>query len=309
MVNQRWFDVPVIGEMPPDQTAAMLREVGEDEIAEALEEEIREQASQTFFPGRSQKKLSPQPWQHTGHAFGYLPPAQVGSPSSLSIQSVEDIQPEPTLKQARLKITLDRLRVLSYPGGGMHQVLVHFSAQNQIPENTEDLHFNATYRVQEGEHAGIRGYPIFLGLNVGNDGIRLKVRTVNVQNEQDEALLKILRGNVFKSGLQLLKTAQPALAPLSDLAFGLTEMILTRNKNIAIQDVDLGLDFSTLRMRPHLAEGSYLAVQMPESEEPAWDWGSWVYQPASGLVVKRENDQQPLPYNYLVFSISRYEGS
>jgi hypothetical protein len=99
-----------------------------------------------------------------------------------------------------------------------------------------------------------------VGLHVGNEGIRLKVRTINVSNDQDEAVLNILESDVFKNGLQLIKTAQPALVPLSALAHGLTRMILTRNRNISVQDIDLGLDFSTILMRPHLAEGSYLAV-------------------------------------------------
>jgi hypothetical protein len=32
-------------------------------------------------------------------------------------------------------------------------------------------------------------------------------------------------------------------------------------------------------------------------------------RPTSGLVVKRDDHQQTIPYNYLIFSISRYEGS
>jgi hypothetical protein len=303
-----WFDdVPVIGELSPEQAIAILREVGEDEIAEALKA-TQEEASHTFSSGRQWRKRPDALWNHTAHAFGYLPPTRTGSTSML-IQSAEDIPAEPTLKQARIKITLDRLRAASYPGKGTHHVLVHFFAQNQVLEKREDLHFSATYRVREGEHAALRGYPIFVGLNVGNEGIRLRARTINVKNGQDEAVLNILDSDVFKNGLQLIKTAQPALVPLSELACGLTRMILTRNTNISVQDIDLGLDFSSLRTRPHLAEGSYLAVQMPESLEPVWDWGEWVYHPASGLIVKRDNHQQAIPYNYLVFSISRYRNS
>lgn len=304
MGDQIWFDdVPVIGELPPKEAAAILRHVGENEIAEALEA-TREEASHTF----GWRERPDEIWGHTAHAFGYLPPAQAGS-TSVSIQSAEDIPAEPALKQARVKITLDRLRVASYPGKGMHHVLVHFFAQNQVPGKIEDLHFSATYRVREGEHAAIRGYPIFVGLNVGNEGIRLRVRTINVKNDQDEAVLSILESDVFKNGLHLITTAQPALIPLSALAQGLTRMILTRHENISVQDIDLGLDFSTIRMRPHLAEGSYLAVQIPESLEPVWNWEEWVYHPTSGLVVKRDDPRQTILYNYLVFSISRYEDS
>src|SRR5258707_2720090 len=127
MGDQVWFDdVPVIGELPPLEAAAILRQVGENEVAEALEA-TREEASRSFgWSGRPDAL-----WNHTAHAFGYLAPAQAGSTSVL-IQSAEDIPAESALKQARVKITLDRLRVASYPGQGMHHVLVHFFAQNQV---------------------------------------------------------------------------------------------------------------------------------------------------------------------------------
>ncbi len=55
------------------------------------------------------------------------------------------MQADPTLKNARIKIALNRLRVAAYPGGGMHRVLLHFFAQNQVPGKTENLHFWKTH--------------------------------------------------------------------------------------------------------------------------------------------------------------------
>lgn len=308
MADLTWFDdVPVIGELPSEEAAAILYEVGENEVAEALEGDSGTSAH-TFGPGKYKHWWTPPDklWLHTAHTFGYLPPGPPGS-NLFSIQPVDTIQAEPALKRTRVKITLDRLRVAEYPGRGTHRVLLHFFAQNQVSEKKEDLHFNATYRVRQGEHAALRGYPIFVGMNVGNEGIRLRCRTINVKNDQDEAILNILESDTFKNGLQLITTVQPAITPLSELALGLAKTIATRHRNISVQDFDLGLDFSNIPMRAHLAEGSYLAVQMPESLQPVWDWDKWVYRPASGLVVKRDNYQHIMPYNYLVFSISRYE--
>lgn len=303
-----WFDdVPVIGELPPLEAAARLRQVGEEEVAEVLEA-IQETPSHAFGPDKQWWELPDKSWLHTAHAYGYLPPTLAGN-TYMVIQSAENIPAEPALKNTRVKITLDRLRAASYPGKGMHHILVHFYAQNQIPEKTEELHFSTTYRVREKEHAALRGYPVFVGLQVGNEGIRLRVRTINVKNDQDEALLSLLESDVFKNGLHLITMVQPALVPLSELAHGLTRMLLTRRENISVQDIDLGLDFSTLLTRPHLAVGSYLAVQVPESLAPIWDWEEWVYHTTSGLVVKRDDHHQTIPYNYLVFSISRYDGS
>ena len=93
----------------------------------------------------------------------------------------------------------------------------------------------------------------------------MQCATVNVLNEGDEALLGFLEGDAFQGGLQLLTTAQPALAPFAALTVGLTETIAKRNRNVAVQAVDLGLDFSQIAVRPKLAEGSYIAVQIPET--------------------------------------------
>lgn len=161
--------------------------------------------------------------------------------------------------------------------------------------------------MREGEESAIIGYPIFVGLNVGSEGVVFRCLTVNVKNEDDEALLGFLESDVFKTGLGLATTAQPAIAPLSGMAVALTKSIAGRYKNVPVQDFYMGLDFTEIAFRARLAEGSYLAVQIPEAFERIWDWDEWVYRPKSGQVVSRDDEAQLIPYNYLVFSVSRYE--
>src|SRR5205085_8912336 len=180
----------------------------------------------------------------------------------LPISHVGNIPSDTRLKHARIKITLNRLRVAAYPGGGMHRVLLHFFAQNQVPGKTENVHFNSTYRVWEGDSAGVQGYPIFVGLHVGSEGMAFKCRTINIQNDQDEAVLDFLESDVFKAGLKLVNTAQPVIAPFSEMALGLARTIAKRHRNVSVQDFDLGLDFNTIPTGARLAEGAYLAVQI-----------------------------------------------
>jgi hypothetical protein len=284
--------------------------MGDEEAATALEA-AKVAATRGAGTSRGAKSWWPfgdKPWQHTAHAFGYLAPAPSGS-ASLPIQHAGNIAADPTLKNSRIKITLDSLRVADYPGRGTHRVLLDFYAQNHRAGNVEHLHFNATYRVRENEHAAILGYPLFVGLNVGSDSVALKCFTVNVQNEADEAFLRILDSNVFRVGLQLTSAAQPVVSLFSELAFGLTRSIASRHKNVPVQDLHLGLDFSSIPTRARLAEGAYVAVQIPESLQAGWDWREWIYNPNSGRVSNRNDTNQLLPYNYLVFSVSRYEGA
>lgn len=298
----QWFEEPVLGKLRPAQAAEKLREVGEIKAAAALETA----AETKTFGVRGIWPFQDKPWQHTAHAFGYLAPAPPGS-DTLPIKHAGNIQADLSLKKSRVKITLDCLRVAAYPGGGTHRILFDFYAQNQVPGNVEHLHFNATYRVLEGERAAILCYPIFVGLNVGTEGVAFKCYTINVKNDDDEALLGFLESDVFKTGLRLVSTAQPAIAPLSGMAVALTKSVASKHKNVPVQDFYLGLDFTNIATGARLATGSYLVVQIPESLRSVWDWNDWVYQPTSGQIVNKDDPKKLIPYNYLVFSVSRYE--
>ena len=254
MNSSTWFDdLPVLGKLPPEDVAAKLRELGEDEAATAMEAaQMEETRGATFGPGGRRRRSRDKASLHTAHAFGYLELIPPGSNEPFPIQHAGNIAPDTTLKESRIRITLDRLRVADYPGKGVHHVLFDFYAQNQVPGNPEHLHFNATHRVREGEHAGIIGYPIFVGLNVGTEGVSFKCFTVNVKNDDDEAFLGFLDSDVFKAGLKLATTFQPPIAPFSHMAVGLTRNIAGRNKNVPVQDFYMGLDFSTVGRRARL---------------------------------------------------------
>ncbi len=303
-----WFDdLPVLGRLPPAQAAAKLRAAGDVTAAAALEQPPS--GAKAFAPGRETWwPFQDKPWQHTAHAFGHLAPAGPGD-TPQPIHHAGNIAADPTLKNSRVKITLDRLRVAEYPGSGTHRILFDFYAQNQVPGNVEHLHFNATYRAREGEQVGLLGFPIFVGLNVGTEGLAFKCFTVNVRNDEDEAFLGFLESDVFKSGLKLAATFQPAIAPFSAMALGLTRSIASRNRNVPVQDFYMGLDFSSVGTRARLAEGSYVAVQIPEKLQTVWDWSEWVYQPNQGQIVNRDDRTKLVPYNYIVFSVSRYDGA
>jgi hypothetical protein len=307
-----WFDdMPVVGKLPPEEAVVKLREIGEVEAAEMLEMAEEESAPTFGMPGiKGWGPFQEKPWQYTAHTFGYLAAGQPGRDAlePLPISPIGGVKVDSSLQHARLKITLDRLRVAAYPGGGTHHILVHCCVQNQTHGRSVPVHFNATYRVREGQQAAIRGFPIFVGVNVGSEGLIFKCRTINVKNEQDEAFLSFLESDAFKSGLQLITAAQPVIAPFSEMALGLAKMVASRNRNVSVQDFELGLDFSSMPMGARLAEGAYLAVQIPESQQTVWKWSEWVYDPASGQVVNKAMPGQLIPYNYLVFSVSRYEG-
>jgi len=299
------FNIPVAGKMDPEALIKVLAEIGE-EVEPAGAADGKELIGRKDF---ALNLFAKRAWMHTAHTFGYLAPTGPVNGQTQSISHAGDITADPTLKNTRIKITLDRLRVADYPGRGKHSILFDFYAENQLENAREPLHFSNTYSAMEGEQAALIGYPIFIGLNVGKDGISFRCFTVNVKNDSDEQFLKFLDSDEFKAGLQLTEKLQPAIAPLSKMALGISQAIAKRNRNIPVQNFNMGLDFSNIATRARLREGSYIAVQIPESISVIWDWDEWVFNPKNGQIVNRDDMTQLVPYNYIVFSISRYEGA
>jgi hypothetical protein len=294
-------DIPVIGSLPLDEMTSKLREMEDVETAADLEEARNVWSSERGVLGSAEEgnewwRFWDRPWSHTGYTLGHL--ALPNSNDELQpIQHASATAPDDTLKNTRIKITLDTFYVASYPGlGGTHRILLKFYTRNQVQGKSEHLHFNIFCNAREGDHASVQGIPIFLGLKVGAQGIVLGVYTVNVQDSGDEKLLGFLKSDLFKDGLKLLNAVQPATALLSSAMQHLTTYVAGRWKNAKVQELELGLDFSKVPTHYRLKEGSYIAVQMRESDQESWMWDEWIYERKNGLVVSKANTKRRIPY-------------
>jgi hypothetical protein len=239
------------------------------------------------------------PWRHTAHGIGFIP---AGGAGTVTMRHVGEVEPDPSLKDTRLRITLDSLHVADYPGGGIHRVLFNFFVQNRTASGVEDVNFNATYRIREGESAAVVNFPIFIGVAPAETGLVIRCYTVNVKNDNDELFLDLLESDTLRQGLTLAATAQPALGALSSLGVGMAKSIATRRRNVPVQDVQLGLDFGGPVTGARLASGSYVAVQMPAAFQRAWRWSDWTYDTASGQIRNATGDLMPL--NYFILGVS-----
>jgi hypothetical protein len=291
---------PAIGNLTAYDASYKLEALGYSDIAKTVRLDEGKMFSLVNWPGTN----NPKPWQFGSHAFGFIPKTDSNPGGTLGIQDASEISPDDSLKNSRIKIVLNRLRVFDYPGSGNHQILFNFAGQNQVQAGqTENVHFTQTYQVQQGGQAGIIGYPIFIGLNVGSEGIAFQCSTVNVKNDNDAKLIGFLDSDIFRNGLNLLNTLNPALPVITEFATGLTKGILKRNENICVQNIFMGLDFASTPGGANLAQGSYVAVQVPQAEE--WDWSEWVYNARNGQIVPEGNLKGTVPYNYLVFGVSK----
>jgi hypothetical protein len=300
-----------IGKAPLAKAAAMLDEVGDVDGAAAIRSALQQQQGQRNLTGGAKTySLSsilgkPAKWAHSAHTLGFIAAAAPADGEAQAIQNAGSIASERSLQGQPLRIALNALCIASYPGFGMHNILLDFYAQSQADDGTEHLHFNASYRVQDGEHSGVIGQPIFIGARVGTSGLSLRCLTVNVKNEEDERLIGFLDRDVFKMGLKLLHTAQPAIAPLSEMALGLITGMAKRARNVPVQDIYLGLDFGSTAGGARLAQGTYVAVQIPETQVLAWRWDDWVFDPVAGRIVLKSDRSTLIPYNYLAFAVER----
>ena len=292
-----WLEeLPVLGRLPVDEAAAKLREVGEDELADTLQA-ARHNATPTMYALAGLRLRRDRAFRHTGIAIGYLAPRAGTHVDLLAIHHAGSIAADPSLRGKPITVRLDALHVADYPGPSPHRVLFDFA--------TDDVHFNATYQVAQGEHAAVIGRPIFVGLRVGEQGLLLQTAVVNVHNEGDRAFLRFLDSDVFKAGLQLASTWQPALAPLSAMALALTNTIAAHRCNVAIQTAEMGLDFRVGPTGVRLTEGAYIVAQIPGSVQAIWRWQDWGYDTSNGQIVSAADSSRILPYNFFTIGISR----
>lgn len=239
-------------------------------------------------------------WKGTTHSLGFINSAA----NATIISDATKIVADQLLKNSGVKITLDLLYVHDYPGNGRHRVLVEFSGKNQISEDTkEQVNYALTRTVQEGEFAGLRSVPMVVGLRVGGQGVEFKCTTINVKNENDENLMAILDNETTNEGLKLLSTVNPVIPIVTNLISGIGTQFLTRNDNKKIQEFNVGLDFGVVSTRAKLAQGSYIVAQ---TGKDSFNWADWELSANNGTILKK-SDQSKLPYNYLVFSVSKVD--
>src|SRR5690242_13707242 len=105
MATQDPFDdLPVLGKLPPELAAVKLREVGDQATAEVLERSATEGEPELVSFGVSAWPwpFRDRPWQHTAHAFGYLPSTPPGD-GLIPIRHAGNMVADAGLKNARIK--------------------------------------------------------------------------------------------------------------------------------------------------------------------------------------------------------------
>lgn len=279
-----------LGSLSPDEIAAYLQDIGDEEEARKFLAGAGGQAWNPFHP----------PYSHTGMVLGFIPPDQ----GATQVQGISTVSGDQGLIGKKIKVTLDKFYVANYPGHGKHTVLFEFTGKNQATGKAEELTFALRFEASDGTGASITGAPVFLGLTVAKDGISFKGRTVNVKSSLDDFLLATLNTPAFRAGLTLLSTAQPALKPLSSLATAAVGAVLTRKQNKQIHSFDLGLDSAGSATSARLRLGSYVVVQTDDAA--TWDWTHYEWNPDGLALHPAGRPSEKIDFNYVVFAVSPF---
>jgi hypothetical protein len=301
--TKQWFgDYPPIGDLAPDQAESKLRELGETIAADQLAASAGGQRKDTFGAKRSVFGNLFGRFMKTTQVCGFLPD------KGNELVPVSKARPDPKLKGQSLKVTLDGLHVARYPGLGTHNLLFDFAVQGQAPDGkTNIFHYNARFEARDGETVPVRNFPLFYGLVPSPDGMTFGFQTVNVASSFDEGLLDFLKRDDFKRGLDLAASVTPLLGQISEMAGSLTRWLAGQSKNAKVQEFRQGLDFGSGSLGGGLALGSYFVVQIPLEYQREWSWADWVVNPDSIRLVQRENPEQTLDFNHLIFGLHRME--
>jgi hypothetical protein len=242
-------------------------------------------------------------YRSSGFVLGFIEPS-AGADVTIPILPASLVQADQSLKSQRIKISLDKFFVHEYPGSGEHAILCEFAGKNQVAGEVEALRFALRTKVRDNASASISGYPIFLGVTVGSNGISFEGRAINVANSVDDVVLSALDSAAFKSGLSLIATAQPALKPFTKLAESVVKATLERKKNVQVHNFELGLDFGSNASSIRLRIGSYVVVQ---TDNPRWDWSAYHWDRNTLSLQSMEGHNAPLNVNYMVFGVTRFE--
>src|SRR5215212_12166386 len=144
---------PVIAELPREQMLAKLWEVGDTDTALSIVydgAELRPVDVKSIRALRWDSEISIgeifrhklEAWEFTEHRVGFIPiDATADASNRVPIAGAGEIKPDLSLKNGRVSVSLDRLRVAKYPGGsksGNHIILFDFETQNHVARETTE---------------------------------------------------------------------------------------------------------------------------------------------------------------------------
>jgi hypothetical protein len=301
VIDASWFSAsPTVGQLSDDEKAAYLRAIDDPEAPPGAE-----------APGDSAERfrlwfIDKKPFEHTGSAVGYI---KGTNDQFHPLVDPREIGPQRDLIGKKVAVRLTQALVVRYPGHGVHEILLHFGVGGGS-EPTPKHDFGSTIRCADGNQMPVGGQRLFEGIEIGEDGLNIGMFTVNVHSQGDVQLLKVLQGEVFQKGLDLVTSVGPVVGLLSATLASLARHIAGSSENRPVHQGLLALELDrTLRDTGKLRLGTYVLAQAPaEVDGRPWSWSAYVYDRARNAIVYAYDHDKLIPYNYVAVGIQGLPG-
>lgn len=301
MTEEFLAEIEVLSAMPPAVAIDRLRVIGEDAVADAVQQQMFQGPSSSSFAWPQLLGGAAPVWLHNSYAIGHIGVRRHLDSDLIPILPPGKISPDRSLIGKPLTLTLERLFVEKYPGNGLHAILVDIAIRD-LESPSERIHFHCLCQALDGEYAGVMSKPLFVGVKVGQEGLALEMLTVNVNSQGDQDILRFAESSVFRAGLQLMSNVQPAVGLLSEVLGSIGKTVANRSMNVPVNKIDLGLDFGRLTTGVRLAEGSLIIVQVPKHSISSWDWRDWAYSLNAARITNRLSGDR-LAFNHIIIGI------
>ncbi len=174
-------------------------------------------------------------------------------------------------------------------------VLFHF----YVKTKKQSVNFIKYLRLRKNDYASTKNKPIFDSIDIGDDGLTLKIKIINLKNDHDEKLLGFLKSKEIDVTLNIITKASPIINIVSHMALGITKAVLKYSKkNHIVQEIDNTFNFSQSPLAIKFRQGSYIFIQIPKEDLKDWKWDDWEYNGTQ--IVNKGNNKLTPKYNYLI---------
>jgi hypothetical protein len=279
-----------------------FRELGDEERAEQLLNAIETLGLPDDAPlADVASRFRTPAYKYMSHDVGFIDQSDINTERKIVYPGAAMTTADP---DKPLKIMLNRLRTYDYPGSGSGKIFVNINATHIDGEKSLPVSWNLLVPSYESTEAPLLSFPIFIGLNPGKLGLQMGYEITLAQDDSDEAVLEVLDSDAFKSGLKIVTTWQPVIAPFCELATGIAKMIFARNRKRRADLCTFGLWFSPTSMGFKLAKGDYIFAQVPHIGTISWS--DYIFDSTTGIIRMKNpsNDGDNFPYNYVVIGIN-----
>ncbi len=220
-----------------------------------------------------------------------------------------NIEPQESLINQLLDVTLNRFHVYRYPGSSQHTIQINFSIEHLVnlakadPDTsltTQQILYGYVVNARDEQAVPAIGVPIFRRLRI-RDELQMKIATIHLADRKAKQMLEVLESDAMKKGLTLLSTTNPVFPMVSGLVDGATRLFLSCNANKPVHKIEIGFLISTATANPKLREGSYVLIQADVSD---CDLANYRWNQEKGRIEDKELEDE-IPYNYMILSIEK----